>query len=213
MATQASRLSQSRTPLDGDAIPAQGLPRPWAPSLCQITLPQGPARRRPRVTSAGVLRGRAGGAERAGGGQAVPGEAAAGAGRDRRATAYPEWWTGPEIFVIVDDYDLVATPGGNPLLPLGEYLPMARDLGLHLIIARASGGAGRALFEPLIQRLRESRQPGLFSGERDEGQLLGQVRPSEQPPRPRHARCHASTARCWCSTCLHPAGRVVRSPC
>jgi S-DNA-T family DNA segregation ATPase FtsK/SpoIIIE len=93
------------------------------------------------------------------------------------------WWTGPEIFVIVDDYDLVATPGGNPLLPLGEYLPMARDLGLHLIIARASGGAGRALFEPLIQRLRESRQPGLvLSGERDEGQLLGQVRPSQQPP-------------------------------
>ncbi len=93
------------------------------------------------------------------------------------------WWTGPEIFVIVDDYDLVATPGGNPLLPLAEYLPMARDLGLHLIIARASGGAGRALFEPLIQRLRESRQPGLvLSGERDEGQLIGQVRPSQQPP-------------------------------
>ena len=93
------------------------------------------------------------------------------------------WWTGPEIFVIVDDYDLVATPGSNPLLPLGEYLPMARDLGLHLIIARASGGAGRALFEPLIQRLRESRQPGLvLSGERDEGQLIGQVRASQQPP-------------------------------
>jgi S-DNA-T family DNA segregation ATPase FtsK/SpoIIIE len=83
----------------------------------------------------------------------------------------------------VDDYDLVATPGGNPLLPLGEYLPMARDLGFHLIIARASGGAGRALFEPLIQRMRETRQPGLvLSGERDEGQLIGQVRPSQQPP-------------------------------
>jgi S-DNA-T family DNA segregation ATPase FtsK/SpoIIIE len=93
------------------------------------------------------------------------------------------WWTGPEIFVIVDDYDLVATPGGNPLGSLGEYLPMARDLGFHLIIARASGGAGRALFEPLIQRMRETRQPGLvLSGERDEGQLIGQVRPSQQPP-------------------------------
>jgi S-DNA-T family DNA segregation ATPase FtsK/SpoIIIE len=93
------------------------------------------------------------------------------------------WWTGPEIFVIVDDYDLVATQGGNPLLPLAEYLPMARDLGFHLIIARASGGASRALFEPLIQRLRESRQPGMvMSGEREEGQLIGQVRPSTQPP-------------------------------
>ncbi len=93
------------------------------------------------------------------------------------------WWTGPDIFIVVDDYDLVATQAGNPLAPLGEFLPMARDLGLHLVLARASGGAGRALFEPLIQRLRESRQPGLLlSGDRDEGQLLGQVRPSRQPP-------------------------------
>ena len=93
------------------------------------------------------------------------------------------WWTGPEIFVIVDDYDLVATQGNNPLMPLSEFIPMARDLGLHVIISRASGGASRALFEPLIQRLRESRQPGLMlSGEREEGQLIGQVRPSQQPP-------------------------------
>jgi S-DNA-T family DNA segregation ATPase FtsK/SpoIIIE len=93
------------------------------------------------------------------------------------------WWTGPEIFVVVDDYDLVANQSGNPLLPLAEFLPMARDLGFHLIISRASGGASRALFEPMIQRLRESRQPGLvLSGDRDEGQLLGQVRPSQQPP-------------------------------
>jgi len=92
------------------------------------------------------------------------------------------WWTGPEIFVIVDDYDLVATQGGNPLSPFAEYLPMARDLGFHLIISRASGGASRALFEPLIQRMRESRQPGLLlSADRDEGQLLGTVRGSQQP--------------------------------
>jgi DNA segregation ATPase FtsK/SpoIIIE, S-DNA-T family len=93
------------------------------------------------------------------------------------------WWTGPEVFIVVDDYDLVATQSGNPLLPLAEFLPMARDLGFHLIIARSSGGASRALFEPLIQRLREARQPGLvLSGDRDEGQLIGQIRPSQQPP-------------------------------
>jgi S-DNA-T family DNA segregation ATPase FtsK/SpoIIIE len=92
------------------------------------------------------------------------------------------WWTGPEIFVIVDDYDLVATSGMNPLSPFAEYLPMARDLGFHLIISRASGGASRALFEPLIQRMRESRQPGLLlSADRDEGQLIGSVRGSQQP--------------------------------
>jgi S-DNA-T family DNA segregation ATPase FtsK/SpoIIIE len=92
------------------------------------------------------------------------------------------WWKGPEVFVIVDDYDLVATQGGNPLAPLAEYLPMARDLGFHMIVSRASGGASRALFEPVIQRMREARQPGLLlSGDRDEGQLIGSIRPSRLP--------------------------------
>jgi S-DNA-T family DNA segregation ATPase FtsK/SpoIIIE len=92
------------------------------------------------------------------------------------------WWKGPEVFVIVDDYDLVATQGGNPLAPLAEFLPMGRDLGFHMIVSRASGGASRALFEPMIQRMREARQPGLLlSGDRDEGQLIGSVRPSRLP--------------------------------
>lgn len=49
------------------------------------------------------------------------------------------WWSGPELFVVVDDYDLVAGTSGNPLLPLLDLLPHARDLGLHLVIARRSG--------------------------------------------------------------------------
>jgi S-DNA-T family DNA segregation ATPase FtsK/SpoIIIE len=92
------------------------------------------------------------------------------------------WWTGPELFVLVDDYDLVATGPANPLLPLQEYLPQARDIGLHLVIARRSGGASRALYEPIIQRLRELSSPGLvMSGDRDEGALVGSVRPSPMP--------------------------------
>ncbi|MBX6354599.1 MAG: type VII secretion protein EccCa [Micromonosporaceae bacterium] len=93
------------------------------------------------------------------------------------------WWTGPECFVLVDDYDLVATGPNNPLLPLLEYLPQARDIGLHLVITRRSGGAGRAMFEPVIQRLRELSSPGLvMSGNKDEGALLGNVRPAPLPP-------------------------------
>jgi S-DNA-T family DNA segregation ATPase FtsK/SpoIIIE len=93
------------------------------------------------------------------------------------------WWKGPECFVLVDDYDLVAAGPSNPLLPLLQYLPQARDLGLHLIMTRRSGGAGRAMFDPVIQRLRELSSPGLImSGDRDEGPLLGNVRPSVQPP-------------------------------
>jgi S-DNA-T family DNA segregation ATPase FtsK/SpoIIIE len=93
------------------------------------------------------------------------------------------WWRGPELYVLVDDYDLVATAGNNPLTALLELLPQARDVGLHLILARRVGGAARAMYEPVIQRLRELDVPGLLlSGNREEGQLLGDLRPSPQPP-------------------------------
>jgi S-DNA-T family DNA segregation ATPase FtsK/SpoIIIE len=93
------------------------------------------------------------------------------------------WWTGPECFVLVDDYDLVATGPANPLLPLLEHLSQARDVGLHLVLTRRAGGAGRALYEPILQRLRELGTPGLvMSGNRDEGALVGTVRPGPQPP-------------------------------
>lgn len=93
------------------------------------------------------------------------------------------WWTGPECFVLVDDYDLVASGPGNPLDPLLPYLAQARDIGLHLIVARRSGGAARAMFEPVLQRLRELSSPGLLlSGDREEGALLGNLRPGPLPP-------------------------------
>jgi S-DNA-T family DNA segregation ATPase FtsK/SpoIIIE len=93
------------------------------------------------------------------------------------------WWTGAELFLVIDDYDLVATSSGNPLSQLLEVLPFAKDIGLHLIIARRSGGAGRALYEPVMQRLKELGAQGIvLSGEKDEGVLLGNVKPQRMPP-------------------------------
>src|SRR5581483_598728 len=77
-----------------------------------------------------------------------------GADVDQRQLRARSWWSGPHLYLIVDDYDLVATAAGNPLLPVLELLPHAKDLGLHVILARRSGGAGRALFEPLLARVR-----------------------------------------------------------
>jgi S-DNA-T family DNA segregation ATPase FtsK/SpoIIIE len=92
------------------------------------------------------------------------------------------WWSGPELFVLVDDYDLVATGPANPLRALEEYLPQARDVGLHLVLTRRAGGAARSLYEPIIQRLRELSSPGLvMSGPKDEGALIGNVRPGPMP--------------------------------
>ncbi|GIJ78050.1 DNA segregation ATPase FtsK/SpoIIIE, S-DNA-T family [Micromonospora phaseoli] len=93
------------------------------------------------------------------------------------------WWSGPELFVLVDDYDLVASGPANPLRALEEHLPHARDVGLHLVLVRRSGGAARAQYEPVVQRLRELSTSGLvMSGSPEEGALVGPVRPGPLPP-------------------------------
>jgi S-DNA-T family DNA segregation ATPase FtsK/SpoIIIE len=93
------------------------------------------------------------------------------------------WWHGPELFILVDDCDLVATPMTNPFQPLLEYLAQGRDIGLHVVVTRRTGGASRALFEPFIARLRDVGSPGLLlSGDKDEGPLLGGLKPESLPP-------------------------------
>ncbi|MCX5194010.1 type VII secretion protein EccCa [Streptomyces sp. NBC_00249] len=93
------------------------------------------------------------------------------------------WWSGPDVFVVIDDYDLVATGQGNPLAPLVEFLPFARDTGIRFVLARSSAGAARALYEPFLQRLKELGAQGVvLSGDPSEGDLLGNVRPRPMPP-------------------------------
>jgi S-DNA-T family DNA segregation ATPase FtsK/SpoIIIE len=87
------------------------------------------------------------------------------------------------VVVLVDDYDML--PAGTPgvLGPFLEFLPQARDVGFHLVVTRRSGGASRAVFEPVPQRMREVGGAGLLlSGERQEGQLWPQAYMSVQPP-------------------------------
>ncbi|MFE1593208.1 type VII secretion protein EccCa [Nocardia sp. NPDC058705] len=92
------------------------------------------------------------------------------------------WWSGPEIYVVVDDYDMVAS-ASNPLLPLVEFLPQARDIGFHLIVTRRVGGASRALYDPVVGGMKNMSVDALImSGPRDEGKLIGDVRPSKLPP-------------------------------
>ncbi len=93
------------------------------------------------------------------------------------------WWTGAEVFVVVDDYDLVATQQSSPVALLQPLMAQARDVGLHLVVARRSGGASRALYEPVIQSMRDLAMPGiLLSGSRDEGALIGNLRPGPAQP-------------------------------
>jgi S-DNA-T family DNA segregation ATPase FtsK/SpoIIIE len=92
------------------------------------------------------------------------------------------WWSGPDMYVIVDDYELLVGAAGNPMTALLELLPHARDLGLHFIVARRAGGAARAMFDPVLTGLRDVGCLGLMmSASPDEGVLLGSARPSPLP--------------------------------
>ena len=114
------------------------------------------------------------------------------------------WWSGPDLYVVVDDYDLVATLAGNPLSVLVEYLPHAMDLGLHLVVARRSGGAARALFEPLLASLRDLGCMGLMLSTRaDEGTLLDPV----ARDRGRRGAASWSPAAVTSNSCRWPGAR------
>jgi S-DNA-T family DNA segregation ATPase FtsK/SpoIIIE len=93
------------------------------------------------------------------------------------------WWSGPRAFIVVDDYDLVATSSGNPMSELVDNLPYARDAGVNIIVARTTAGAGRSSYEPFMQRFKELGAQGVvLSGTPGEGELLGQVKARPLPP-------------------------------
>jgi DNA segregation ATPase FtsK/SpoIIIE, S-DNA-T family len=96
-----------------------------------------------------------------------------------------DWWQGTELFIVVDDYDLMTKSGGfgstlEPLLPL---LAQGVAIGLHVIIARSTSGAIRAMSDPVVRRLWELGSPAtLFSYPKEEGKFLGEAAPRRLPP-------------------------------
>jgi S-DNA-T family DNA segregation ATPase FtsK/SpoIIIE len=93
------------------------------------------------------------------------------------------WWSGPEAFVLVDDYDLVSPQNQSPLAPLVPLLAQGRDVGLHVVVARRSGGASRASYDSVLQTMRDLAQPGLLlSGSPEEGALVGNTRARPAEP-------------------------------
>lgn len=91
------------------------------------------------------------------------------------------WWQGSDL-CVVDDDDLVVT-SSNPLPPPAEPLPQAADIGLHPVMSRAMGGVGRAMYDPVIQRMKDMAGPAvILSGDKDEGFPAGNVRPRPLPP-------------------------------
>ena len=93
------------------------------------------------------------------------------------------WWKGPELWILVDDYDLAITTSGNPLAELVDLLPQAGDIGLHVILTRRMGGAARASFEKVLQMMGDLAVTGiLLSGNPSEGAIINGVKPRRAIP-------------------------------
>ncbi len=95
-----------------------------------------------------------------------------------------DWWDGPRLFILVDDYDMLGTSAMNaPFDPLLNHLALGYEVGLHLVVARSAAGAGRGLGEPMLRRMQEVNTPTLLlSCPPSEGFILGSVKGRNLPP-------------------------------
>jgi S-DNA-T family DNA segregation ATPase FtsK/SpoIIIE len=93
------------------------------------------------------------------------------------------WASGPDVYVLVDDYDLISGAVPNPLAGLGDIIFQGRDAGVHVVLARASSGMARAILDPVLSRLTETGAPALLlSGDPHEGPVLRGTRSEPLPP-------------------------------
>lgn len=89
------------------------------------------------------------------------------------------WWDGPDIYLVIDDLDLV---GDAVLRDVVDLLPHASDIGLHVLCARKLSGVSRALYGGFLGAVKDLHPDVLvLDGNRDEGVLFG-VRPGPQAP-------------------------------
>ncbi|WP_280265224.1 type VII secretion protein EccCa [Nocardia wallacei] len=93
------------------------------------------------------------------------------------------WWSGPEIFVVVDDYHMVVQRGAmNPLDPLKDLIVDGRDTGLHVIVARSIAQADMAMYDNVIGQIKNLNCSGfIMDGSKLDGMLIGDVKATKQP--------------------------------
>ncbi|WP_410586378.1 type VII secretion protein EccCa [Amycolatopsis sp. lyj-23] len=95
-----------------------------------------------------------------------------------------DWWKGGRLYIIIDDFELTESSGSaGPLQALMPVLAQAADVGVHVIIARGTAGAGRSMGNAAIRRMWELGTPALLlSCPKSEGAFLGNLKPRVLPP-------------------------------
>jgi S-DNA-T family DNA segregation ATPase FtsK/SpoIIIE len=94
-----------------------------------------------------------------------------------------DWWNGPRLFVLMDDYDLLSSSTSYPAEGLVDLIAQGFPIGLHVVLARTTSHGMRGMMDPVIRRMWETGTPGLlFSCRRDEGTFMGDAKPQTLPP-------------------------------
>ncbi|WP_457180828.1 type VII secretion protein EccCa [Mycobacteroides abscessus] len=89
------------------------------------------------------------------------------------------WWDGPELFIVVDNWELVAPRHATTAVPVLELIHWVRkegyERGIHIVIAMNTAEIGvRTLSDPVIKQLNDSRAPVLMlSTDKLQGSYVG----------------------------------------
>ncbi|OBI51595.1 type VII secretion protein EccC [Mycobacterium kyorinense] len=92
------------------------------------------------------------------------------------------WWSGPEIFLIIDDVQQLPPGFDSPLHKAAPWVTRAADVGLHVIVTRTFGGWSSAGSDPMLRALHQANAPLLvMDADPDEGFIRGKMKGGPLP--------------------------------
>jgi type VII secretion protein EccCa/type VII secretion protein EccCb len=92
------------------------------------------------------------------------------------------WWSGPEIFLIVDDVQQLPPGFDSPLHQIAPWVTRAADVGLHVLVTRTFGGWSSAGSDPILRALAQANTPLLvMDADPDEGFIRGKMKGGPLP--------------------------------
>jgi DNA segregation ATPase FtsK/SpoIIIE-like protein len=92
------------------------------------------------------------------------------------------WWSGPEIFLIIDDVQQLPPGFDSPLHKAAPWVTRAADVGLHVIVTRTFGGWSSAGSDPILRALAQANAPLLvMDADPDEGFIRGKMKGGPLP--------------------------------
>jgi len=92
------------------------------------------------------------------------------------------WWSGPEIFLIVDDIQQLPAGFDSPLHKAAAWVTRAADVGLHVFVTRTFGGWSSAGSDPMLRALHQANAPLLvMDADPDEGFIRGKMKGGPLP--------------------------------